>query len=116
MNIKTLYNIITFIFLFIILQGCSNKPSTDLHYINIKLRIVAINYETSLSQDKFHRLQGCNIILFETLDEPKLYMQINTCEFHQQIHIDTEWLYNHKIGDTVHFDYLLKTRFFIIKN
>lgn len=59
----------------------------------------------------------CNIILFETTfkDRPKLYREINTCKMNYQIHIDAGWLYNHMVGDIVHFDYLRKDTFFEIK-
>ena len=89
----------------------SNKPD---EYRNIELKIVSINSESSLSNDKFHTPQLCNTILFVTLSEPKLYIEINTCNLPLYVHIDTKWLYNHRPGDTIHFDYLHKDRFFTI--
>ncbi len=84
------------------------------------MRIVKINSECSLTNDKFHNPQLCNIILLETINNiggKKLYREINTCIdccCGSDIHIDTKWLYNHKVGDTVHFDYLLRSKFFTI--
>jgi hypothetical protein len=92
-----------------------NRHKDQLRY-NINLKIAKINYQTELSKDKFEKLQGCNVILFETLSEPKLYREINTCEegILHHIHIDPKWIYNHRVGDTIHFDYLLKDKFFQI--
>lgn len=81
------------------------------------MKIVAINYDCSLTNDKYRAPQLCNTILFVTLNEPKLYREINTCGGlnNNKIHIDTKWLYNHRVGDIVHFDYLLKSKFFTIE-
>jgi hypothetical protein len=59
----------------------------------------------------------CNIILLKTIkkiDGKILYKQINTCENLWEIRIDTKWIYNHKVGDKVHFDYLIKELMFEI--
>ena len=87
------------------------------------MKITSMNYNSSLTDDKFHTPQLCNIILFETLSEPILYREFNTCELPKNCttgkiltHIDNVWIYNHKVGDTVHFEYLLKSKFFEIKN
>jgi hypothetical protein len=98
----------------IFLASCSSKDTDKNFYHDINLRIVSFNSDCSLSNDKFRRPQLCNTILFETLNEPKLYTQINTCKMSYNIHIDVKWLYNHQIGDTIHFDYLLKKNFFTI--
>ncbi len=88
----------------------------DKIYSDINLRIVNFNSDCSLSDDKLRNPQLCNAILFETIEGKKLYMEINTCKnMTRDMHIDTKWLYNHRVGDTVHFDYLLKERFFTIE-
>lgn len=91
------------------------KVAKQNRYDNIELRVVSINSDCSLTNDKFHKPQLCNTVLFETISEPHLYCEINTCNKTPGIHIDTEWLYNHQKGDIVHFDYLCKDRFFEIK-
>ena len=103
----------------ITLQSCT-QPTEKTHVFNINMKIVSINGDCSLSQDKFHNPQLCNTILFQTLtpiDGDTLYRELNTCTITnmREIHIDTEWLYNHRPGDIVHFDYLLKSKFFKIK-
>lgn len=79
------------------------------------MRIVSFSSDCSLTDDKFHKPQLCTAILFETIKDHRLYMELNTCDNNWNIHIDRKWLYNHQVGDTVHFDFLLKTRFFEIK-
>ena len=93
-----------------------NAKAKENQFHNIELRIVSINYDCSLTNDKFHKPQLCNAILFETITGPHLYCEINTCtERSPGIRITTKWLYNHRPGDIVHFDYLSKNRFFEIK-
>ena len=116
---KKLFMLLIMISLFV---SCGHDIKTDNRfYTNIDLRIVLINSESSLSDDKFHKPQLCNTVLFETLTEPKLYREFNTCNLpynsfngKQAIHFNTKWLYNHKAGDIVHFDYLRKDCFFTI--
>lgn len=113
--------ILVFISLIFIFTSCKHKIAEDKYAINIDMKIVAMNYDgASQTNDKFHTPQACNIILFETVTEPKLYREINTCKLPfsntgSDIHIDNVWIYNHKVGDIVHFDYLLKSMFFEIK-
>lgn len=108
------------IFLLMVLLSCNpwadpNKikdKDKDKFYRNIDLRIAAINQNSGMVDKK---PQLCNSILFETLTEPKLYREINTCKLPPHIKINTAWIYNHQVGDTVHFEYLLKSEFFKIK-
>jgi len=88
----------------------------DKFYRNLNMKIVQWDYSCSTSNDKFHKPQLCNAILFETvINGYTLYREFNTCTKPFRVYITTEWLYNHKIGDTCHFDYLLKDKFFKIK-
>lgn len=108
------------VFLFLLLVGltnCEHEITEDKYAINIDMKIVGMNFDGSTqTDDKFHTPQACNIILFETVKGPKLYREINTCEMPSaDIHINNVWIYNHKLGDIVHFDYLLKSEFFEIK-
>lgn len=96
-------------------MSCSIGKEDEDYYQNISLRIVKMNSDCSLSDDKFHNPQLCNTVLFETISGKHLYMEVNTCNKNGHIHIDTPWLYNHRVGDTAHFDYIAKIRFFEIK-
>jgi len=107
-----------FVILLILLAiSCRSKPDPEISYIDMDLRIVLINSQSILSQNKFHKPQLCNIVLFETLTtDPKLYFEYNNCDIDfRSILINTKWLYNHCPGDTVHFNYIKKSRFFTIK-
>ncbi len=107
----------------------------DKFYRNFDMIIVSINGADtnigSLSISDYQQTQSCNVILFETTYafEEKygvrhMYREINTCKdatvtedtngcgCGQGFHIDTKWLYNHQAGDIVHFDYMLKRKFF----
>ena len=93
-----------------------NHYTPDKFYHNLNMKIVQWDYNCSTTNDKFHKPQLCNAILFETvINGDTLYREINTCDKEYTIKIDTEWLYNHQIGDTCHFGYLLKDKFFKIK-
>jgi hypothetical protein len=104
---------VLFISMFII--SCSHRTVEDKFVRNIDMKITSINGETVLSDDKFHKPETCNTILLETIDGPKQYRELNTCKLHSKIHIDNVWIYNHRVGDIVHFDFLLKSKFFEIK-
>lgn len=111
--------ILVFIGIILLILFGGDKVSPKTHVYNVDMVIVQMNFESKLTDDKFHKPQLCNAILFETVkvyDGNKLYREINTCniDVFSDIHIDTKWLYNHQIGDTVHFDYLLKSEFFTI--
>ena len=43
------------------------------------MKIVKINSDCSLTNDKFHVPQTCNTVLLETVNEPKLYVELNDC-------------------------------------
>jgi len=101
----------------VLVLSCNSNKIDERFYYNLDLRIALMNSESSLSNDKFHNPQLCNTILFETVTGEKLYWEYNTCANqynHRRIKIDTKWLYNHKPGDIVHFDYVRKDNFFTI--
>ncbi|MCK9447159.1 hypothetical protein M0Q50_09935 [bacterium] len=106
-----------YLLFFVLITMLSCNEIDDGLYYYIDMEIVSINGECSLSNDKFHKPQMCNIILLKTInkiDGKILYKQINTCEPLWDIHIDTKWIYNHRVGDKVHFDYLRKDLMFEI--
>jgi len=85
-------------------------------YENIDAIIVSINANTEgFSQDKFHTPMLCNKVLFKKIDEP-LYVSHTTCNNYSgdDILLNDQWIYNHRVGDTVHFDAIKKHRFFKI--
>ena len=111
---------IVFIGLFIH-QFTHPKPFVDKCYRNFDLVIVGINVNSEI--DNHSRPQLCNAILFKTtktfetkFNTGHLYREINTCaNDDSKFYITTSWIYNHQEGDTIHFDYMLKERFFSSK-
>jgi len=96
-------------------DGSKKKKKEDKLYHNIELKIVSINGDTVVHN--VTHPQECNFILFETMGDEKSYMELNTCNLKSgcgcnNIHIDRKWIYSHRPGDIVHFDYILKERFF----
>lgn len=114
---KKLFLLLMVVFLFF---SCGKDKKSDELFYNLDLKIVSINGDTEITNDKFHKPQKCSYILFETMGDNKKYCELNTCDLdgcrcgYVKIHIDTAWLYNHCVGDIVHFDYLRKDRFFTI--
>lgn len=89
-NYLVWYLLIILVLSFVIYHLIEKDLTDKTHYQNIDLRIVSINSDCSLSDDKFHKPQLCNTILLETINEPHLYCEINTCDKTRGIHIDTE--------------------------
>ena len=99
------------------LVGCRKHVTPETHVFDVNMKIISINGETNLSNDKFSKPQQCNIILLVTLTQPKQYRKLNTCGSRSGSNFNIyndDWIYNHKAGDIIHFDYLLKSRFFTI--
>lgn len=115
---RKIVSIIFGILFFMLIIGVFVYPhytQEDKFYRNLDMKIVLWDYSCSTSNDKFHKPQLCNAILFEAvINGDTLYREFNTCTKPYAVHIDTEWLYNHKIGDICHFDYLQKDQFFKI--
>lgn len=109
---------LTIILILFFIFACHKHKDNCFH--NFDMKIVKMNSDCSLSNDKFHNPQTCNTVLLETVNEPKLYVELNDCRerrngVYKLKMTNTSWWYNHQVGDTVHFDYLNKDRFFEIK-
>lgn len=108
--------IITIILILLVITIYRHEQNQDKLMFNVNMRIVSIDGKNI---DEFPRHQSCHEILFETIRGEKLYRAINTCNidnYHQKLNIDTKWIYVHNVGDTVHFDYLLRSEFFKLKS
>ncbi len=96
----------------------TRNPPPDKSYRNFDLVIIDMNRDISIGN--YDSPELCNVVLFETtkIFERKfgtghMYREINTCDYRsKRFKIDTKWYYNHQKGDTVHFDYMLKSEFF----
>jgi hypothetical protein len=89
-------------------------PKDYLFVYNQRAKIVQINQDSGLSNDKFKTPMLCNLVLFNIVDT-KQYFLINSCEYNYKINLDYKWVLTHDVGDLVYFDYLKKDRLFVIK-
>jgi hypothetical protein len=100
--------------------GCKypndNKP---IILKNFTAEIIKINANSiGISDDKFHRTEACNIVLFKVLNsDPDKYFELNSCkDDYRSFNINSAWIYNHQVGDTCHFDKLSEERLFTISS
>jgi hypothetical protein len=84
---------------------------------DVHMRVVSINGDNSfITPDKFHTPKTCAVILFETLEEPSRYMQVD-CMHSSLSHVSSpQWVYSHQAGDTVFFTQLRKDKLFFHSN
>jgi hypothetical protein len=90
-----------------------HNQKNDKLYHDVDLIVYSIDQKETVASG------NCHEIVFKlSTAYPALYWVYNTCDNNNKncgckgkIHINTEWLYNHKAGDMVHFDYVLKSRF-----
>ena len=109
---------IILIFSIIFLYSCSDfKPSPKYHYINEKAIVAGLGSNDDITQDKFHNPISVKTALIRLVKDTTKYIELSDRHSSYGIlTIDNEWYYNHRIGDTVYFKYILKDRFFTIKN
>ena len=82
-------------------------------YFNAHGIIVEMNGNTEAFVGKFHKPQNCKTVLIQDAVDTTLFVELSTCNY--QYIVDTEWFYNHKVGDSVRFDYIRKDRYFRIQ-
>lgn len=99
--------------LLVIAGACNHtKNNPDLYY-DLTGVIVAMNDDDQeLTKDKFHRPVLCANVLIRQTKDTMLFVELSTCKDNL---IDKAWYYNHDVGDTVHFDFINKKRFFRIE-
>lgn len=104
---------IVFLLLILVIFGfCGCKDHADELYFNRKGVIVEMNgKDETFTQDKFHEPVTCGLVLIQDVIDTTMFMELSGCNSHM---ISTEWYYNHEIGDSVHFDYIRKNRYFHI--
>lgn len=88
-----------------------NIKSEKLYY-DKEMIIISFGNDCSLSNDKFETPQLCNSVLLMDIDSN--FVSLNSCRDLKKT-LKVSWFYNHHIGDTLHFDYILKKRFFKIE-
>lgn len=103
--------------IFLLITSCNIHNNEYNLERNITAIIININgNEEIISSGKSKIPTLCNKVLFKDLNT-KLYFTFSNCEtIYHSIKLNDEWIYNHNINDTVHFDYIKKSRMFNIKN
>lgn len=104
--------IILFTILFI---GCGNKITPKTHYINVDVVIVSINQTDGFTREKYPKPTAIKQWLVRLVQDTTMYRELSSNEETSSIGISDEMWYSHKVGDTLHYDYLIKSRFFKIK-
>jgi hypothetical protein len=95
--------------------SCSEpKPDTKVHYINEHFIIRQSNESQGTTPDKFHKPMSVGIWLIESVEHPGNFTHMNTYNY-GPLQISNSMWYSHGIGDTLHFDYIRKDRFFKIE-
>ena len=102
-------SIIGFLYYFLFTDRHSNELLFD---VDVKIVQIGIADPTHMGKGRY---AVCTPVLFETVKEPIQYVRFNTCSQEWNVRINDAWIYNHRVGDIVHFKYLRKQRFFDIK-
>jgi len=95
------------------LTSCIPTEKEDKSYHDRKGVIVSMNNESSLEQSKFSTPQLCMFALIRDIEDPTMFTVISSCGYGRMI--NEEWYYNHKVGDTIHFEHKLKKSYFHIR-
>lgn len=85
-------------------------------YRNEKVVIVGTNEAAQdFSHDKFHRPIVIKVWLVQRVNDTTQFAEITSSWSEYNFYITKELWYSKGIGDTLYFDYILKRRFFTIK-
>jgi hypothetical protein len=84
-------------------------------YRNEKLVIVGTNEAAQdFTHDKFHRPIVIKVWLVRRLNDTTQYAELSSYDDYADWHITKEMWYSKSIGDTLHFKYIRKGRFFTL--
>lgn len=106
LNILGLTFAITIISLCVGILIYEQVHKSDLRYQNKTAVIVSMGQEDGTTKDKFHKPTIFHTLLIRDVQDTTLFAEWNTTQ---------EKYYNYQVGDTVHFDYISKNRWFHIK-
>lgn len=99
------------LFVAITMFGCGKKHHNELFY-DYDCKVVLMNGEGIIPMGKFHTLTPVKTVLFQSIADTTLFCEMYS---NQDRMVNNEWFYNHRVGDTAHFEYIRKSRFFTIK-
>jgi hypothetical protein len=84
-------------------------------YRNEKVIIVGTNEAAQdFTHDKFHKPIVIKVWLVQRVNDPTQFAELDSHWDSNHFYITNELWYSKSIGDTLHFDYILKRRFFTI--
>lgn len=112
-----------YLILFLSIYIVSCERLSDSLVFDMNAEIISMNgNQQTFTQDKFHVPTTCNIILIKALNTnvKNRYAELNSCNIRAtypivEIYLTPRWMYNHNVGDTIHFKYIDSNRFFTIK-
>lgn len=88
------------------------KTNDNKIYRNESLVIVGTNEGTEITQNKFHKPISVKTWLVRRVTDTTQFAELSSHD--RGFAITTDLWYNKKMGDTLHFDYILRRRFFTI--
>lgn len=113
--------IILIISAMLIINAVRQQVMPDDMFRNRKGKIVKLYTSDGKTQGKFSHMVSCKAVLIQDLIDTTLYVELTTCDYNpvrnsdgRGVAITNEWFYNHYEGDTVHFDFISKDRYFHI--
>ena|ERR1700741_236821 len=93
----------------ILTSSCSgDKPKADekIHYVNLDCRVVGFGSDMTRGKNAHYY----KVVLIQSLRDTSMFMEFSQTHYEPSL-TDAEY-YNWKIGDTIHFDFIKKERFF----
>ncbi len=130
MKIKLLPSVFITALLLTLYSCGTNTEDKKLFSHNKTGIIVAMNgYDTSFTPDvyvlddaveywsgpKYPKPTICATVLVQDLEDTTQFFELPTCNNGKPALINKDWYYNHKVGDSVHFEYIRKDRYFKIE-
>lgn len=91
--------------------SCKRDHTFDL-YTDLQCVIVEMSGDNELRVGKHHNIPVTAKVALIYAPRVRLYAEITSNDMSKIV--TDRWWYNHKPGDTIHFDYILKSRFFPI--
>ncbi len=112
-------NVLLIALLFVGLYSCEKGPSKEYTFYNKNGTIVSMDagsQQERVSSGKSTRIKtsACMVALIRDNADTTQYFELSTCDVDKPVLVERKWFYNHHEGDTVHFDYIRKDRYFTI--
>lgn len=105
---RTFKILIALIILTFVLAGCGSEPTPNpkIHYINIDCVIINKMLVVPMKESR----DFSHAFLIRSVKDTNMYCEYTSIRCNCQM--TDSFFYTHYIGDTLHFDYIAKRRFF----